>query len=248
MIELFFMSLTVVAIADTARGRGASPWLFGSMGMIGWLLLHLAMPATAEYRNALRGGALMAVEFGLAFVPWGWLGLVLLYVRLVPGRSHAQPRGRWKCAECGWLNEAVVFKCEACKREWASSPLGNHPPPPLAPAGPDAAPEADSCRKEYHPERSLTPFVEIKVWKVALLTTATCGAYEVVWFYKQWRRVARRTGQDIWPVARALFPPVWAYSLFRRMNEGQAQSPIRAGTLALLYVLFHLTAALPGPF
>jgi hypothetical protein len=104
------------------------------------------------------------------------------------------------------------------------------------------------------PERAASPhFVEIRLWKVALLATATFGLYDIVWFCKHWDRVRENTGENIWPLVRAFFGPLWAYSLFKHIRRGnpteRATRNVEAGTLLWLtaYLLLYALARLPGP-
>lgn len=43
MIGLFIVSLVAITTARTAAGRNASPWLFGSVSLVGWLLLQFGL-------------------------------------------------------------------------------------------------------------------------------------------------------------------------------------------------------------
>jgi hypothetical protein len=122
MIELFIVGSLVVATVRTAKGRGSSPWLYGSMAVLGFLLLRLGLAsvlASLLFDEEVPGsGAVVALNLAAGIVPYLCPVLVYFYVRSVPGRSHAQPAGQWTCQECRWLNSATVFKCEACGSEY----------------------------------------------------------------------------------------------------------------------------------
>ena len=116
MIGIIILISVVATIARMAKTRGASPWLFGLLAVIGWIAPFALGPALARSLvQGYGGGVLMPVELGIDFAPWVWLALVALYVRFVPGRQRVQPSGKWSCPNCHWLNAASALNCEACK-------------------------------------------------------------------------------------------------------------------------------------
>jgi hypothetical protein len=120
MIELFIVGSLVIAIVRTSKGRGSSPWLFGSVAVLGYLLAGrvLASVLGGLLSEESSSAAIIAFRLTVGIVPFAWLVLVYFYVRFVSGRSHIQPAGQWTCPECRWLNSAALFKCEACGHEY----------------------------------------------------------------------------------------------------------------------------------
>jgi hypothetical protein len=118
MFVLIILALIVAWIARVARSRGASPWLFGVVATLGYFVLPivLAIPIGLLFREQLTHAGVMKIvlEMLLMGAGWLWIGAVALYVSRVPGRSKAQPPGRWTCRGCGYLNEQTALKCEAC--------------------------------------------------------------------------------------------------------------------------------------
>jgi hypothetical protein len=86
-----------------------------------------------------------------------------------------------------------------------------------------------------------TPFYVVSTTKVAVLTIATFGLYELYWFWRHWK-LHRIDGKlDIWPVPRAVFSIFFAHALNReidhriiRNGERHRWSP---GMWATLYVV-----------
>jgi hypothetical protein len=89
--------------------------------------------------------------------------------------------------------------------------------------------------------------------KLFTLSVCTLGLYQVFWFDRQWRYARLRSDERILPLARAIFAPLWCFSLFRRIL-GSVEAP-DAGELtrrgwALAATFFALCACsrLPRPF
>jgi len=116
-------------------------------------------------------------------------------------------------------------------------------PPPLLPAAPQVR----------------SPFFQTSPQKMAVLSVATLGLYQLFWFHKQWYR-RKAHGEDVIPILRTIFAVLFAYSLFQTVNREVARrlppdqplasslsEPLNAGGLALgFFVLALLSQLLPG--
>lgn len=49
-------------------------------------------------------------------------------------------------------------------------------------------------------------FYVVAPFKFFLLSILTLNLYFVYWFYRNWRQIKQRTGEEIWPPARGFFP------------------------------------------
>jgi hypothetical protein len=123
MIEIFILVLAVRWIAKIARTRDASPWLFGTLAVLGFLAFPFVLAAALRWLlfedTARPSAGTIAAEFLVRVSGWLWVGLVALYVSRVPGRKKIQPHGRWSCRGCGWLNDAASLKCDACGKPYS---------------------------------------------------------------------------------------------------------------------------------
>ena len=88
--------------------------------------------------------------------------------------------------------------------------------------------------------------------KLALMSVATLGFYEIYWFYKNWEMIKDRTGDDIRPFWRAVFAVFFVHKLFRSIHEmaetQRAPNKWRPGLLAWIFILLNVTWRLPDPF
>jgi len=96
------------------------------------------------------------------------------------------------------------------------------------------------------------PYFAVGIVKLAVLSVVSLGFYELYWFYQQWKHECDRTGDRLNPVARAVFAPLFAYSLFVRVEKqlvgDEFEDLSSAGFMA--FAFFALTAAghLPDPY
>jgi hypothetical protein len=95
------------------------------------------------------------------------------------------------------------------------------------------------------------PWFRVGTAKFLLMCVVTFGAYQIYWFYQQWRHVQRR-GEIVHPALRTLFTGIFCYALFRRVAEdalargiARVPSPIAS---AVAFVLLSITWQLPGPW
>ncbi|MBC3933334.1 hypothetical protein [Undibacterium curvum] len=55
------------------------------------------------------------------------------------------------------------------------------------------------------------------------MTLATMGLYATYWFYRNWRAYRESTGDNIWPVARAIFSIFFTHALLREIADSRPQ-------------------------
>ena len=123
MIELIGLVIIVSSIAAYARGRGGSPWLWGSLALGGYILIELLTFAATRLILGETNPLLPLI------LSWGWVGAVALYARFGLGHSQPKPGSMWNCTNCKYLNQRYAVVCEACKQPYAES-LTNRPPAP----------------------------------------------------------------------------------------------------------------------
>jgi hypothetical protein len=97
-------------------------------------------------------------------------------------------------------------------------------------------------------------FFAVGILKMAVLSATTLGAYELYWIYKNWQLVKERELPGIMPFWRAFFGFFWIYPLLSLMRTGERALPgavesgtLKAGPLAMAWVLLTLTWRLPDP-
>ena len=97
-----------------------------------------------------------------------------------------------------------------------------------------------------------TPFFEVSLLKLAVMSICTFGLYQIYWFYQNWKLIKARNGSNIWPFARAFFAMVTCYSCFSQIrNYGRTLGTtptILAGPLAATFIVTNLAYYLPEPF
>ena len=60
---------------------------------------------------------------------------------------------------------------------------------------------------------TIRPFYNVGALKLILMSTATFGLYDLVWLYRNWDVIRDRGQPDISPFWRAIFAPLWLFSL-----------------------------------
>lgn len=94
-------------------------------------------------------------------------------------------------------------------------------------------------------------WMAVAPWKLILMSIATVNLYQLYWFYKQWRAV-RDSGDDVRPVARAIFGVIFCYPLFQRVVTSAAAMAAPSAEpvfLAAVYIVLCISAQfLPFPY
>lgn len=104
------------------------------------------------------------------------------------------------------------------------------------------------------PSRVETPhdFFPVAPHKFIVLSVCTVNFYTLYWCYQNWRRIRERSTEQLSPFWRAVFAPLWAFSLFGRI-AAQAGKPGVAVVwnptlLALAYLIMTALGTLPDPW
>jgi hypothetical protein len=88
--------------------------------------------------------------------------------------------------------------------------------------------------------------------KLVVMSLATFSIYPVFWFFRNWLLLRRLRGQQVWPFWRAVFSPLFAYSLFTQVRDDARSVGVEprweAGFLALTYFLCGLTGRMSDPY
>ena len=87
--------------------------------------------------------------------------------------------------------------------------------------------------------------------KLLVLTFCTLGIYQYYWFYKNWKIIKERTGEDIYPFWRTFFAVFFCYQLFDRVRKHaseSAPSDLSAGLLAAVWIIVTILHRLPDPY
>jgi hypothetical protein len=96
-----------------------------------------------------------------------------------------------------------------------------------------------------------TPQFAVSLGKLTVMSIVTIGMYDLYWAYKQWDAIQRRENEDLSPLWRAFFAPVWSFSLFPRIQKlaEMHRVPVNwsGGALAVIYLLLCATWRLPDP-
>lgn len=160
------------------------------------------------------------------------------------------------CPHCGTQVSSLAIDCPRCGRSMSA-------PPDAVPAGVGAIPSASGFPAHHPaavpatgspdwaalPEIGLHPMSEVKL---ALLSLATLGLYELYWFYRNWKLRKQVRKSDVSPFWRAFFAPIFAFSLFedvlseaRRVRVSVGWS---AGELGVAFLLLSAAWRLPDPY
>ena len=96
------------------------------------------------------------------------------------------------------------------------------------------------------------PFYCVSAAKFCILSLLTFGLYDIFWFYKNWSRYKAHSGDKLSPFWRAVFSPLFCYSLANKVNslskENRIQQRLEPATLAGLYLVLMMLSRLPDPY
>lgn len=95
-------------------------------------------------------------------------------------------------------------------------------------------------------------FLETPPFKFTLMSFCTLGLYDLYWSYRNWHFIKSRNGSDIWPWARAVFYPLWHYSLLTELEKALPFPSLSSKSYRLLLAAGLLLSSslwrLPDPY
>ncbi len=81
-------------------------------------------------------------------------------------------------------------------------------------------------------------FETIPISKIVLLCILTCGIYEIVWFYKIWKRLNEKFGYKNTPILRAIFAVITSFWLFPVLSRYIKKFNIKSFNAVLFAILY----------
>lgn len=95
------------------------------------------------------------------------------------------------------------------------------------------------------------PFFAVGTLKLVTMIIGTFGLYQIYWMYRHWQAIRTRTGEEMWPIARAIFAIFFFHALVREVNESanaqRIHDDLPVGGLTVLFILFTFSQRLPDP-
>ncbi len=84
-------------------------------------------------------------------------------------------------------------------------------------------------------------FYVVSQRKFLILNIVTLGMYTLYWFYMHWHYYKASTGDNIWPIPRAIFAIFFTHKLFNKIDNGlkakEAEFRWSPDMLATIYVI-----------
>jgi hypothetical protein len=75
--------------------------------------------------------------------------------------------------------------------------------------------------------------------------------YEIVWFYRNWKKMKDR-GADLMPIMRSIFAPLFSHALFNAVQEEAGRRRVghtwHPGVMAVAFLALTASWRLPDPY
>ena len=118
MFEIVLLVVAAGGIAAYARGRGGNPYVWGSVGVGGYIVIAYVGPIVlASLGHPLDPDSRLWFFVGAV----AWIGIVAFCARFLLGRTREKPSGMWSCPNCKYLNQSYAVMCEACRQPYGKS-------------------------------------------------------------------------------------------------------------------------------
>ncbi|AWF83088.1 hypothetical protein BTJ40_20935 [Microbulbifer sp. A4B17] len=89
-------------------------------------------------------------------------------------------------------------------------------------------------------------FYVVSPTKFWVMSLGTMGLYSVYWFYRHWSEYRRVSGEDMWPVMRAIFSIFFTHSLFSRIQSRIEEAGLDYRWAPGLWATFYVVFAIAG--
>ncbi len=96
------------------------------------------------------------------------------------------------------------------------------------------------------------PLFPVATHKFIVLSICSFSIYQLYWCYQNWKRLSDVSREAMSPFWRAMFAPVWGFSLFRQMRDLAASEGVAIGwnatVLGTLYLVLSVLWRLSDPW
>jgi hypothetical protein len=117
---------------------------------------------------------------------------------------------------------------------------------------PDTNDPVGTFGKDQSQNDVVPQFLAMSPVKFIAMSLCTFGIYEIYWSYKSWKVIKDRDQSEILPFWRAVFYPLWHYSLLTELHKALESRVLSSGSsrglLAASVLILNATVRLPEPY
>lgn len=112
--------------------------------------------------------------------------------------------------------------------------------------------QENPTKNEFEISQKENMYFSVSTFKFILMSISTLGIYQIYWGYKNWRYLKSSKSLKIMPFWRAIFAPIWVFSLFNYIYESAREYGIKtqipSTPLAGICFVFYIFSNLPDPY
>lgn len=129
------------------------------------------------------------------------------------------------CKNCGKQNAFDDKYCKSCGRQIVETITEL---------------QSDAIHSEHEVDSTTHPYpYVISIKKLIVMSVCTFGLYDIYWFYMQWKSYKSEKSLNATPALRALFAPIFSYTIFKEISNSNKEihknKGVEAGAYAILY-------------
>ena len=161
------------------------------------------------------------------------------------------------CPGCATRVSSLSLSCPRCGRSFLNGDGAGSQEGTLAAAVPqyfpaEAAPALPRDMPQWASEAEAVALHPMSLGKLVVMSLCTFGFYEVYWFYRNWYLQKAFRKEDVSPFWRAIFAPLFGFSMFRNVRNQAERDRLRvgwsAGGMGLLFLVLSGLSRLPDPY